>query len=197
MEKTTIETKIPEEYIIKVESNKLKRRYQPCMRHKPQTHEEYLLRGAITQFTKSGMEDFCVLKFVPSYEGKRIKFLPENKTVTDNSYFEWVRKTRRLPVDKSRVGTKLEFSAFLGTIIVLLVDMGYSESQAWYIVCNDPSKLVEIFNWWYFIGPIILSSDDEYDEFWVTREGSLINPFYGFNPKMNIKGIPFIAFKNI
>ena len=119
------------------------------MKFEPQTAREeqtkYLIIDAINNETKN----FYRPKYDPSFtdNGKGICFVPGKKPAVGKSY-PWWRKIAHnfYPERNSRLGTKLEYGAFLGVLIKKLVEEGNSVKWAWNAVCNDSKELGHYWN---------------------------------------------------
>lgn len=177
------------------------------MQYKPQTEREIITQLIITRVISSGVKNFyrpkCDPSFIkapksvknilrPNKSSKRIRFILGKMPAVGKSYNWWQEVARNYcPEHNSRLGTRLEYYAFLGVLIKKIIGTGKSAEWAWNAVCNDTDELGH-----YWINSLTGSRDicvfynlsrtrkifaEDIDEggFWVT--GSYYNSF-GYDP---------------
>lgn len=131
--------------LIEAESLSLREKF---MRYKPQTTKEKLAKALITEAIKKGVKNFYRPKYDPSIaENGGIQFVAGKKPALDKTY-EWWDNAAKLynPERNSRLGTRLEYGAFLGVLIKTLVEQGNSIEWAWQAVCWDSKELGHYWN---------------------------------------------------
>lgn len=102
-------------------------------------------RQLIIEAINSGVKNFYRPIMDPSItrDRKNIFFkagsLPADSAL---SYIQWVELAKKVsPSRNSRLGTRLEYGAFLGVLIKKLVEEGMGIYEAWNTVCIEPKKL--------------------------------------------------------
>ncbi len=128
-------------YLIESESLSIKDEF---MLYVPNTKAEAKVKAFIAEAICKGVKKFYRPIMDPSftYNGMNISFVAGNKPAVGKSYNWWYEVTKRYkPERNSRLGTRLEYGAFLGVLIKKLVEEGKSIEWAWNAVCNDSREL--------------------------------------------------------
>ena len=116
------------------------------MKHKPRTKAEKKAKRLITGAIKAGVKNFYRPIMDPSFTEDGIEYVAGKKPAVGKSYNWWFDTAKKYdPSHNSRLGTRLEYRAFLGVLIKKLVEEVKSVKWAWNAVCND-SK--ELGNYW-------------------------------------------------
>ena len=115
------------------------------MAHEPTTEEEENLKELLVEAIEAEIENFYCTKIDPSFseDGERIVF-KVGKMPAVGKYYDWYEKAAKvfMPERNSRLGTKLQYVAFLGVLMQKLVEeKGMSVKDAWNAVCNDSKEL--------------------------------------------------------
>ena len=117
------------------------------MKHKPCTKVEEKAKKLITDAIKAGVKNFYRPIMDPSFAEDGIKFVTGEMPAVGRSYNWWVDTAKKYePSHNSRLGTRLEYAAFLGVLIKKLVEEGKSVEWAWNAVCNDSKELGHYWN---------------------------------------------------
>jgi len=114
------------------------------MQHEPRTDKEKATKELIIEAIKTRVNNFYRPIYDPSLTDNReeICFLPNRVPVDGKDYWWWSSAAERYcPSRNSRLGTKLEYGAFLGILIKKLIEDGRSIEWAWNAVCNDSYEL--------------------------------------------------------
>ena len=122
------------------------------MKFEPKTNMEKNTSRLISEAIREGVKNFYRPKCDPSFLGylERICFVPGKTPAVGKSYNWWERTAKDFcPERSSRLGTRLEYFAFLGVLIKKLVERGWEVATAWNAVCNDSRNLG---NYWNFEG---------------------------------------------
>ena len=145
--KISPQSKSSEDIFVLVEASKLSLE-DAFMKHKPTTDAEKKLKELLEEAIQSGVKDFYRPSLDPSfkkYGGIYYEF--GNMPATGKSYNWWKKAAKGfMPERGSRLGTRLEYAAFLGVLIKEMVSEGWSINQAWNAVCNDSKKLGHYWN---------------------------------------------------
>lgn len=110
----------------------------------PQTSAERETKKLIIHVITSGVKNFYRPKYDPSFtvDKKNICFVPGEMPATGKSYEWWEETAKKYNLERnSRLGTILEYGAFLGVLIKKLVEEGRTVEWAWNAVCNDSKEL--------------------------------------------------------
>ena len=162
---TTAEMKIEisiERDCILIEASKLSLT-DAFMRYKPKTEEEKAFKATLTEVIKNGIEDFYRPVMDPSFANKektKIHFLAGEEPAVGKSckfWNEFVKDT------KWCLGTKAQYVAFLGVLIKILIDKGWSYTLAWKVICNDPRRFG---GYWNYFNPQYQLRNTGSDEFY-------------------------------
>lgn len=189
-----LETKVskaPDDIFVLVKASKLSLR-DKFMKHKPTTGREIRLKKLLKEAIQKGIKDFYRPCMDPSFnKDGGICYIAGKMPAVDKSY-EWWKMVAEsfMPERGSRLGTKLEYVAFLGVLIKELVSEGWSVKKAWDAVCNDSKELGHYWNSKnakYDFEPTgsrkvgrfydlsntfkILAEDEKIDGFWLTGGG--------------------------
>ena len=118
------------------------------MSHEPTTYEEEKLKKLLTEAIKKGLKDFYRPVLDPSFNGDGgICYVQGKRPAVGNSYNWWHKAAVEfMPERGSRLGTKVEYMAFLGVLLKNMVNNGWSKAQAWSAVCNDSRELGHCWN---------------------------------------------------
>lgn len=119
------------------------------MKYNPRTTEESTTKGFIEQAIRNNVKNFYCSRYSPSFtDDKRgICFVPGRIPAVGKDYYWWLGVAGNYKPEKnSRLGTKLEYFAFLAELIRRLVAQGKSVSWSWNAVCNDSRELGHYMN---------------------------------------------------
>lgn len=130
---------------ILVEASKLSLK-DDFMSHKPKTEAEKKFKAILTKVIKTGIEDFYRPTMDPSFSNKKktkIHYVAGLRPAVGKSYNWWEETVKD---SKWCLGTKEQYVAFLGVLIKMLVDKGWTIAEAWDAICNDSKKLGHYYN---------------------------------------------------
>ena len=117
------------------------------MDYLPQTKKEGWAKDLIAEAIKSHVKNFYRPNMDPSFTADGIGYVAGNKPAVGKSYAWWSDTAKKYdPSRNSRLGTRLEYGAFLGVLIKKLVEEGKSVEWAWNAVCNDSKELGHYWN---------------------------------------------------
>lgn len=118
------------------------------MQYDPQTENERLTKQLIAKAIETGVKNFYKAKRDPIYwMYDIISFEIEGVPCNGASYDWWKEIAREYnPQRNSRLGTVLQYEAFLGVLIKKLVEEGKSIEWAWNAVCNDSLELGDFYS---------------------------------------------------
>lgn len=131
-----------EDFIL-IEAEKLSLRNK-FMHYIPETDEEKETKKLIEEAITKKVKNFYRPKCDPSLadDGTSICFVGGTKPVIGKNCQWWDERAKKYdPERNSRLGTRLEYGAFLGVLIKQLVKEGRSIKWAWNAVCNDSHEL--------------------------------------------------------
>lgn len=112
------------------------------MQHEPCTEAEVRTKELIVEAIRSNVKNFCRPEMDPSFADDGIAYVAGKKPAVGKSYVWWSKIAKKYdPSRKSRLGTRLEYGAFLGVLIKELVAEGKAVEWAWNAVCNDSKEL--------------------------------------------------------
>lgn len=138
-EKTAILCNGVELVLIEAESLSMKDKF---MRYRPRTRMEVHTKSLIINAIEANVKNFYRPIMDPSLDNNRIVFIVGRKPAVGKYYNYWVDAAKKYaPALNSRLGTRLEYGAFLGVLIKQIVKSGKSVRRAWSLVCNDSKKL--------------------------------------------------------
>lgn len=131
--------------LIEAESLSLKDKF---MRHWPRTKRERATKKLIREVIRAGVKNFYRPKYDPSLaDDGSIQFVARKWPAVGKSYEWWLDAAKNyFPARNSRLGTKLEYGAFLGVLIKKLVEEGWTVNRAWKAVCRDSKELGHYWN---------------------------------------------------
>ena len=169
------------------------------MKHSPKTEREEETKALIKEAIEKEVKNFYRPIMDPSFTktGENICYEKGRGSAVGKSYNWWKKVVEEYcPERNSRLGTRLEYGAFLGVLIKNLVADGKSISWAWNAVCNDSKELGHYWNSenakhkieptgsrqiceYYDLANTckILAEDDETGGFWMAG-GNYINDSY-------------------
>ena len=119
------------------------------MKYVPRTYKEDVTKQLISETIRIGVKNFYRPKCDPSFsrDGESICFVPGNLPAVGKTITWWNFTAIRYSTERnSRLGTYIEYLAFLGVLIKKLVEEGNSVEWAWNAVCNDSRKLGHYWN---------------------------------------------------
>ena len=157
--------------------------YEKLKKHKPLNYIEENFIDEFKKSVKKHIKGFKVFVNDPSLVEGKLQFSPGFKPAVGLSYNELERFANE---NVFRLGTKDEYILFLGWFIDSLINEGWSEIAAWYVVCRDSKTLghynnsknskddLEVTGSRKIIGKCdlanvykILAKDEENDFFWI------------------------------
>lgn len=135
----------PEFVLIKAEEISLEDEF---MQHEPKTKKEAEFKELVKEVIERRIKNFWRPIYDPVLtDDDRICFEPGKKPAIGKSYIWWKGEAKMfLPKNKSRLGTRLEYVAFLAVLIKKLVEEGEPLGAAWNLVCNDSRDLGHYIN---------------------------------------------------
>ena len=114
------------------------------MQHKPRNNREMETKELIKEAIKKGVKNFWKPKGDISLtdDENGICYVPGKMPAVGKSY-DWNEKAANefWPERNSRLGSKLEYGAFLGVLIKKLIEEGKTVEWAWAAVCCDSREL--------------------------------------------------------
>lgn len=177
------------------------------MQHRPRTKREEEVKALIWEAITKRVKNFYRPMYDPSFtaDGSAVCFEPGKMPAVGKSYNDWIDLAKLChPSRNSRLGTRLEYGAFLGVLIKSLVYESKSLEWAWNAVCNNSRELGHYWNnkdakrQYEMTGSRsicrfcdlantrkILAPDDEIDGFWLA--GGEYRDFSEDNPLAFIK----------
>lgn len=114
------------------------------LKHKPQTNQQERLKDSITAGIKAGLKDFRRPAMDPSFDNDgNIIYKEWERPAVGKSIRYWNAEAKRfMPKKNSRMGSLLQYDAFLGLLIKYLIEeKGYKVADAWEAVCDDSRDL--------------------------------------------------------
>ena len=138
-EKTAILNNGVEVILIEAENLSVKDKF---MKYRPRTRMEVHTKSLIFEAIEANVKNFYRPVMDPTLENGKVVFAAGRKPAVGKSYNYWVDAAKQYaPALNSRLGTRLEYGAFLGVLIKQLVKSGKSVRRAWHMVCNNSKKL--------------------------------------------------------
>jgi hypothetical protein len=139
---------ISENEFILIEAEKLSME-DKIMKFKPRGEDNVKrTQDLIAEAISSGVKNFYRPVMDPSFAEDGIAYVVGKKPAVGKSYNWWVDTAKKYdPSRKSRLGTHLEYGAFLGVLLKKLVEEGKSVEWAWNAVCNDSKELGHYWNY--------------------------------------------------
>ena len=119
------------------------------MRYEPRTVSEKSTKELITKAINNRVKNFYKPIYAPSFSADRkgICFAAGKRPAVGKSYRWWADTARNYcPSRNSRLGTRLQYGAFVGVLIKQLVEEGQSVDWAWSTVCNNSRELDNYWN---------------------------------------------------
>lgn len=112
------------------------------MKHKPCTESEVITKELIVEAIESGVKNYYRPVMDPSFTADGIAYVAGKKPAIGKAYNSWNKIAKEFnPSRNSRLGTRLEYGAFLAVLIKMLIAEGKSIKWAWNAVCNDSKEL--------------------------------------------------------
>lgn len=139
-------TKVNECFIL-IEAEMLSM-HDEFMKYEPNTDRERELKALISEVIEKKVKNFYRPNCDPAFTSNGgICFEYGYKPAVGKSYYWWKNAAKEYkPERNSRLGTRLEYVAFLGVLIKKLIDEGMTVEQAWNSVCNDSVELGHCWN---------------------------------------------------
>lgn len=122
--------------------------------HQPATWAEYNFKQELWRTIQMGVRDFYIPRHTPTFsnDGNGIVFALGKMPALGKSLAWWnLAAARYAPFRHSRLGTEMEYKAFLGCLIKSWVEEGCPIDVAWSTVCNDSGAVSYYQNaeFWY------------------------------------------------
>jgi len=144
--KTVSKTMLSDDDIILIEAEGLSLNDQ-FMLYEPDTEKEKCTKDLIAEAIKAGVKNFYRPKCDPSFTDDGICFVAGKAPAVGKSYNWWFDTAKKYdPSRNSRLGTRLQYGAFLGVLIKKLVEEGMTVAWAWNAVCNNSKELGHYYN---------------------------------------------------
>lgn len=119
------------------------------MKHEPRSADEKEMKELIKEAILKGVKNFSKPRGDVSFteDGNGICYAPGNMPAVGKSY-SWHKRAAKefYPKRNSRLGSRLEYGAFLGVLIKKLIEEGETVKWAWNAVCNDSCELGHYVN---------------------------------------------------
>ena len=123
---------------IKVDSSK-NEKYISLMSYIPNDEREAQFKRELCDAISIGVREFQVPVCDPSIDEEgNVCFVPGNKPALGFTHMELQDIAKK---NGLRLGTREEYFLFVGTIILKLIEQGWSAKEAWHAVCSDSRKL--------------------------------------------------------
>lgn len=119
------------------------------MEYRPKTDAEERTKQLIDEAIRKGVKNFYRPKVDPSFteNEENICFEPGKQPAVGKSYVWWMEEARKYKPNRfSRLGTRLEYGAFLGVLLKKLIEERKNVAWAWNAVCNDSHELGHYWN---------------------------------------------------
>lgn len=119
------------------------------MKYEPKTGRERSVKELIHKAISAGVKNFYRPKIDPSFtdDEKGFCFAAGKDPALGKSYNWWIAAIRNYSNDYSvKLGTRLQYGAFLGVYLKRLVEAGNSLEWSWNAVCNDSVELGHYWN---------------------------------------------------
>ena len=148
IEEVINETKVFDNDLILIEAEKLSVN-DAFMKYEPKTEREKKTKAFIYEAIEKKVKNFYRPKCDPSFTEDRegICFVFGKRPAVGKSYNWWHDVAKKYnPERNSRLGTRLQYGAFLGVLIKNLVEEGKNLEWAWNAVCNDSRELGHYWN---------------------------------------------------
>ena len=112
------------------------------MKYQPPTNRGAWIKEFIAEAINFRVKNFYRPIMDPSFTEGGIEYVAGKMPAVGKSYNWWFDIAKEYnPYLNSRLGTRLEYGAFLGVLIKKLVEEGYPVGLAWASVCNDSKEL--------------------------------------------------------
>ena len=132
---------IHETIFVQIEAESISRDDE-FMQYHPSTKRAAHKKALIAEAIDSHVKNFYRPIMDPSIIEDRIAYVGGQIPAVGKSYNWWFKAAKKYdPSHNSRLGTRLEYGAFLGVLIKKLVEEGNSIKWAWNAVCNDSEEL--------------------------------------------------------
>lgn len=115
--------------------------YDDFLQYKAKTECEKKTKELIVEAIKKEVKNFWRPRFDPSFIDESetdICFVPGKLPAIGKPYYWWKDIAQKYNL---KVGTRLQYGAFLGVLIKTLVDEGNTVEWAWNAVCNNSKEL--------------------------------------------------------
>jgi hypothetical protein len=130
--------------LIDVESLSLEDEF---MQHEPTTPMEKEFKKLLIDAIRKGVKNFYRPVMDPSFTDNGIAYVVGKEPAVGKSYNWWEKMAEKYDSSRnSRLGTRLEYVAFLGVLIKKLIEEGKAVEWAWNAVCNDSKELGHYWN---------------------------------------------------
>lgn len=117
--------------------------------YEPKNARESEIKELILEAIQKGVKNFWITKGDVSFtdEERGICYAPGKMPAVGKSY-DWHEKAalELCPELISRLGSRLEYGAFLGVLIMMLIEEGNTPEWAWNAVCYDSRELGHYWN---------------------------------------------------
>ena len=113
------------------------------MQWEPRNKLERDTKELIKEAIEKKVKNFYRPKYDPSFadDGENICFVKGTPPAVGKSFDWWVEATKKYnPKRNSRLGTRLEYGAYMGVLIKKFVESGKSVKWAWNTVCVNSKK---------------------------------------------------------
>lgn len=119
-------------------------KYSELFKHNPVDEDEREFIKMFAEAISYGVKSFRVPVNDPSINASgNLQFVSGCIPAVGHSYEQLENLAEKNGI---RLGTKNEYILFLGTIIIRLMEEGWTEKDAWYAVCTDSTKLGHYYN---------------------------------------------------
>ena len=118
------------------------------LKYEPETYHQEWLKETLMVGIKTGLKDFRRPAMDPSFKDDKIVYEASLMPAVGKSCNWWHENAKKfMPVRNSRLGTEIQYAAFLGVLIKYLInEMGYTVSEAWEAVGEDSKELGHYWN---------------------------------------------------
>lgn len=134
-------------YLMLIDAGNLSAKDQ-FLQYRTRTVREKNTKKLILEAIKFGVKSFYRPIYDPSFiDDDKIQFIAGKAPAVGQPQYWWKNAAQKYnPSRNSRLGTRLEYGAFLGVLIKMLVEEGNSVEWAWNAVCNDSKELGHYWN---------------------------------------------------
>ena len=118
------------------------------LKYEPETYQQEWLKETLMVGIKTGLKDFRRPAMDPSFKDDKIVYEAGLMPAVGKSCNWWHENAKKfMPERNSRLGTEIQYAAFLGVLIKYLInEMGYTVSEAWEAVGEDSKELGHYWN---------------------------------------------------